>query len=31
MWATINKAWQTAFEQGWEAFSNGSIKTHGAI
>lgn len=25
MWNTISKAWQAAFEQGWEAFINGSI------
>jgi tRNA(adenine34) deaminase len=25
MWQSIGKPWQTAFAQGWEAFTNGSI------
>jgi tRNA(Arg) A34 adenosine deaminase TadA len=31
MWTSISRAWQIAFEQGWEAFQNGSIPIGAAI
>lgn len=31
MWDTMSKAWQVAFEQGWEALKNGSIPIGASI